>query len=142
MSFLAVAVDCLHSIASRSWWKFAEAVISCREVMCSGGRVKRLLVSNNMLGSGNTKRAGLVGHRADKFAPPPVRTLTVRSRNATAPVASATSFYLAVVIAIGSSLAGVKPRTSNNIPFKIAFRVLIHDDPPAARLAAFRQRKR
>jgi hypothetical protein len=28
---------------------------------------QRLLVSNNMLGSGNTKRPGLIRHRADKF---------------------------------------------------------------------------
>src|SRR5580658_6016256 len=36
MPFLAIAVDCLHSITSRSWWKFCRAVISCREVMGSG----------------------------------------------------------------------------------------------------------
>jgi hypothetical protein len=39
-------------------------------------------------------------------------------------VVSATNFHIAIVIAIGSSLAGVKPRTSNNITFKIAFRAL------------------
>jgi hypothetical protein len=38
----------LAEIVSRSWWKLAEAVISCREVMCSGGEVKRLLGSSNM----------------------------------------------------------------------------------------------
>jgi hypothetical protein len=40
-------------------------------------------------------------------------------------VVSARNFHIAIVIAIGSSLAGVKPRTSNNITFKIAFRALL-----------------
>jgi hypothetical protein len=35
-------------IVSRRWWKLELAIISCREVMCSGGEVKRLLGSSNM----------------------------------------------------------------------------------------------
>jgi len=35
-------------IVSRRWWKLELAIISCREVMCSGGEVKRLLGSSNV----------------------------------------------------------------------------------------------
>ena len=35
-------------IVSRRWWKLELAIISCREVMCSGGVVKRLLGSSNV----------------------------------------------------------------------------------------------
>ena len=36
------------TIVSRRWWKLELAIISCREVMCSGGEVKRLLGSSNV----------------------------------------------------------------------------------------------
>ena len=43
-TFLAVAIDCRHSIASRSWQELAEAVISFGNVMCSRSRSTGLLV--------------------------------------------------------------------------------------------------
>lgn len=46
-------------------------------------------------------------------------------------------FHIAIVIAIDPSLAGVKPRISNDITLQNCIRALLHDGPTAARLAAF-----